>query len=82
MLHDIRDVGSRAIYPSLLQRLVEQPSCGTYEWLSRNVFLVSRLLTHEHYGSGPASGPENRLGSRAPQIACPAFARGAGQCLQ
>ena len=48
VLHRVRDVGARAIYARLLQRLVEQLAGRPEEGLSDKVFLIAGLFANEH----------------------------------
>jgi hypothetical protein len=61
MFHGIRDISLLSIDSRLRQSAIEQPSGWSYEWPSREVFLITWLLPHKH---GPRLGgplAENRL---------------------
>jgi hypothetical protein len=49
VLHGIRHIDVLAIDPCSFKRSIENLSGGPYEWLTRFIFLVTRLLSDEHH---------------------------------
>jgi hypothetical protein len=69
----IRHVNFAAVDSSLNESSVQQPAGGSYEGLSREVFLIPGLLTDEHDLGSCAASAEDGLRSPLPQIAGLAF---------
>ena len=76
VFHRVRHVGRRAIDPGFLERLVQQPSGGAHEGLSRSVLVVTRLLADEHHPGRLRALSEDSLGAELPEVA--AVAAGGG----
>lgn len=75
VLHDVGDVDLRAVYSCFVEGLTEHLSSGSDERLAREIFVVARLLPHEHDLRGGPALSEHRLRSSAPQVAGAALAR-------
>src|SRR6188474_2380892 len=48
VLHDVRDVSALPFYACLLERLVQNAARRTDKRMTRQVFVVARLFSHEH----------------------------------
>jgi hypothetical protein len=65
-----------------LEGLIKDASGGTDEWLAGNVFLVARLLAHEHQMGVTPAFARHWLGRIFIKRAATAFVLGAGQFPQ
>jgi hypothetical protein len=69
VLHDVRDVGERAVDAGLVERGVEQPPRRPDERPALEVLLVPGLLADEHRPGSRLALAEDRLRARAPERA-------------
>jgi hypothetical protein len=82
VLDDIGDVHLVTHDAGRLQRLVQDPSGGTDEWLALSVLYVAGLLPDDQQPSAFAAGPEDGLGRVSPQVAGLAACRGGAEGLE
>jgi hypothetical protein len=75
VLHGIRNVAIRTRNPGVLQRVIKQFSCGSYERPPLAIFLVSRLLTHQEHSGRPVTFTENSLDGVFPERTGATFLR-------
>ena len=74
VLHGVRDVDVVARDASARQRALEQPARGADERVAAPIFLVTRLLAHEHQRRVRRPFAEHGLRAALPQLAAPAIA--------
>jgi len=69
VLHRIRNIRLLTIDASFNQRLVEKRACRADKGFAFEVFLIARLLAHEHHLRMTRPFAKHRLRSAQPQIA-------------
>ena len=82
MLHRVGNEHFLARNACFLERLIKDASGGTGEWLADNVFLVARLLAHEHQMGVTPAFARHCLGCIFIKRAATAFVLGAGELPQ
>src|SRR4051794_37499680 len=82
MLDDIGDVRVAGVDLRILHRSLQHAPRGPYEWFTRQVLVVARLLSNQHQARRRRPRTEDRLGPGPPERARPAIGGGLAQARE